>query len=86
MFCVLLYKYKYMYKSISYFETKPRQAYPTVYKPVKNSTPPHPPPQKNKYIRSIISFADRKSGQMRRPTNAFDLVVGIAKGISTLAN
>ena len=42
------------------------------------------PPKKK--IHSIISFADRKSGQMRRSTNALDLVVGIAKGISTLAN
>ena len=106
MFYVLLYKYIYMYKSIFYFETKPRQLYPTVYP--SNSTLPKKQKQKQKQQtkttpnktnkkqnknknrktkqnqNSIISFADRKSGQMRRPK--LDLVVGIAKGISTLAN
>ena len=61
-----------MYKSIFHFETKPKQPNPTVYP--SNSTPP----KKKKNIYSIISSADRKSGQMRRPTNALDLVVGIA--------
>ena len=56
-----------------YFETKPRQPNPTIYPSI--STPPHlpPPPQKN--IHNIISFADRKLGQMHRLINALDLVV-----------
>ena len=59
-----------------YFETKPRQANPTVYP--SNSTPPYPtspPPKKKKTIHNIISFADRKLVQMHRLTNALDLVV-----------
>ena len=54
-----------------YVETKPRQPNPTVYP--SNSTPPYPPPKKN--IHNIISFIDRKLGQMHRLTNALDLVV-----------
>ena len=44
--------------------------------PYTRQTPPHltPPPQK-KNIRNIISFADRKLGQMHRLTNALNLVV-----------
>ena len=64
-----------------YFETKPRQPNPTVYP--SNSTPPYPtsPPPN---IHNIISFADRKLGQMHRLTNALDLAVSccIANAIS----
>ena len=44
--------------------------------PYTRQTPPHltPPPTK-KSIHNIISFADRKLGQMHRLTNALDLVV-----------
>ena len=65
-----------------YFETKPRQPNPTVYP--SNFTPPFPPPKKKKKIHNIISFADRKLGQMHRLTNALDLAVSccIAKAIS----
>ena len=42
--------------------------------PYTRQTPPHltPPPQN---IHNIISFADRKLGQMHRLTNALNLVV-----------
>ena len=80
MFCVLLYKYIYTCINL-YFISRLSQDSLTL--PYTRQTPP---PQKKIHSRPIISFADRKSDQMCRPTNAFDLVVGIAKGIFTLAN
>ena len=44
--------------------------------PYTRQTPPHlTPPPKKKNINNIISFADRKLGQMHRLTNALNLVV-----------
>ena len=43
--------------------------------PYTRQTPPHLTPPKKKYIHNIISFADRKLGQMHRLTKALNLVV-----------
>ena len=50
-----------IYKSIFYFETKPRQPNPTVYP--SNSTPP--PPQKKKKNKSTVLFHSSTESQVK---------------------